>query len=85
VTAARFYECLPDPEDARRGPLRVVDESGDAMLLDGGAPARHGRAGAAVRPTGPTPTVQWWLGVFLVVLNLAIDAFVFVRRPRRAP
>lgn len=33
-------------------------------------------------PAGLTPAVQWWLGVFVVVLNVAIYTFV-VMRPRR--
>jgi len=36
-------------------------------------------------PAGLTPTIQLRLGVFVVVLNAAIYAFVFVRRRRSAP
>ena len=36
-------------------------------------------------PAGLTPSVQLWLGVFVVALNLAIYAFVLARRRRTAP
>jgi len=34
-------------------------------------------------PAGLTPTVQLWLGLFVVALNVAIYAFVVVRSRRR--
>ena len=35
-----------------------------------------------IYPTGLTPTMQLWLGVFVVTLNVAIYAFVIVRSRR---
>jgi hypothetical protein len=32
LVVRRLYQCLPDPEGARRGLLRVVDESGEDCL-----------------------------------------------------
>jgi hypothetical protein len=36
-------------------------------------------------PAGLTPTLQLWLGMVVVVLNIAIYAFVLARRRRTAP
>jgi len=36
-------------------------------------------------PAGLTPAVQFWLGMFVVALNVAIYAFVLTRRMRTTP
>ena len=34
-------------------------------------------------PAGLTPTIQFWLGLFVVAVNLAVYAFVIVRSRRQ--
>ncbi len=36
LVVRRIYECLPDPAAAKRGLLRVVDESGEDYLYPEG-------------------------------------------------